>query len=773
MTACLVPPLRTPSISVRDEQDLYHITTSLPSTMLKSRFSTTTASDRRTAVPVAVQIAKHVSLPVSMASTAMTETTTNTEAVGNAVGNAVAFEGHPETISTQLRLLPTSPQILILPSVQCYLPTDDGQQHFDAHDYIRKAHDAVKTRNETARAFLQGAQPNSKRLVFMNGGTPSAQALCIRQIMRHETQGDDLEAETMFNFLVREGLGGLESQSQKWFRKDFAQTEPSPKTKVKTQSPRQKQQALQPPLSPQQPDEDPITRAMRAAEALDRSTANLQPSNELDLTLSGAPRPRSYSLPMYGYSDSFGDAAPFFVFGARKRATSDASIEEAIDDASVPPMTPRFAVTHYDDGNIDEPILTAYTDPKQSPACVGETYGPTFLHSPLVDALPTSRSDFFDVRSPSDVTFGEASLVDMRTTPTRGPVTRVRSLDRIYPASSKLRDLCIPADVAEDDDDVPRRPHSCMMVRKDSDTVSTPTLIEGPRTILVRSKQSNVVSLKSVPAGKKRNNRSSYVDRGTDAEVVEEKKEPFAPVFPITEDLVVHFKDDIPDALLDNVVKSFRDGSYPVLSHSPEGSDTETVTDQLPATPKSQSLHDGQRTPKAVNDEEPEVASASIEVDEYDPFAYVQTSWPPAKPAKSPPKLKNVQPPTPERTPELSVADSKDNRFHEFKVASSHTAVAVQNSLRSVLEVYFPPEAQGYRQFSFALLPELEGLWKPIFREAEPGSPRANNRRMDQILAIGSQQGVKKPYSSAIIGLLDKLGSKKSGMSRSGRLDFR
>lgn len=736
--------------------------------MLKSRFSTNTTSDKRASGPVPVQIAKHVSLPASVASTSVMQAAINS----SPLGSIVAFEGHPETISTQLRLLPTSPQILILPSVQCYLPSDDDEQQFDVHDYIRKAHDAVKARNETARAFLQGSQPNSKRLVFMNGGTPSAQTLCIRQIMRHETQGDDLEAETMFNFMVREGLGGLESQSKKWFRKDPVQTEPSPKTKV--QSPRQKQSAQSAPLSPEQLDEDPITRAMRAAEALDRSTANLQPSNELDLTL-GAPRPRSYSLPMYGYSDNFGDAAPFFVFGARKRANSDASIEEAVDDTSVPPMTPRFAVTHYDDGNIDEPILTGYTDPEQSPACIGETYGPTFLHSPLVDALPTARSDVFDLRSPGEVTFGEASLVDMRSPPARNPVTRVRSLDRIYPSSSKMRDLCIPPDVAEDENDVPRRPHSCMMVRKDSDTPSTPTPIEGPRTILVRSKQSSVVSLKSVPAGKKRKNRSSYVDRGTDAEVAEaeEKKEPFAPVLPVTEDLVVYFKDDIPDALLDNVVKSFKDGNYPVLSNSPEGSDTETVTDQLPTTPKSQSLHDGERTPKAVNNEEPEVASPSIEVDEYDPFAYVQSSWPPAKPAKTPPKLKNVQPPTPEKTPEPSVADNKDGKFYEFKVSSSQTAVAVQNSLRSVLEMYFPPEAQGYRQFSFSLLPELEGLWKPIFREAEPGSPRTNNRRMDQILAIGSQQGVKKEYSSAIVGLLDKLGSKQSGMSRSGRLDFR
>lgn len=737
--------------------------------MLKSRFSTGTPG-KRTSVPVQVQVAKHVSMPVSIASTAATEAIVDSEALGS----VVAFEGHPETISTQLRLLPTSPQILILPSVQCYLATDnDDQQQLQVHDYIRKAHDAVKARNETARAFLKAAQPGTKRLVFMNGGTPSAQALCIRHIMKHETQGDDVEAENMFNFLVREGMGGLEAQSQMWFRKDFVQTEMSPK--AKSHSPRHKKQLQEAAeVSREELDEDPITRAMRAAEALDRSTANLQPSNELDLTL-GASRPRSYSLPMYGYSDNFGDAAPFFVFGARKRATSDASIEEAVEDMPLLPMTPRFAVTHYEEGNLDEPILTGYTDPEQSPACAGDTYGPTFLHSPLVDALPTSRSDVFDIRSPSDVTFGEASLLDMRSTPTssRGPVTRVRSLDRIYTPTSKMRDLCIPPDVAEDENDVPKRPQSCLMIRKDSDTSSIPTPIDGPRTILVRSKQSNVVSLKSVPPGKKRKDRSSYVDRGTDAEAIEEKKEPFAPVLPMTEDLVVYLKDDAPDALLDNAIKSFRDGSYPVLPNSPEGSDTETVTDQLPTTPKSQSQQGGERGAKAADRDEPKVASPSTEVDEYDPFAYVQNSWPPVKVARSYSQTNNFKPPTPEKTPEPSVAENKDDKFHEFKFSSTATAVAIQNSLRSVLEVYFPPEAQGYRQFNFAMLPELEGLWKPIFREAEPGSPRTDNRRMDQILAIGSQKSVKKEYSSVIVGLLDKLGCKKSGMSRSGRLDFR
>lgn len=699
-------------------------------------------------------------------------------------GRVVGFEGHPETISTQLRLLPTSPQILILPGVHCYLPTDDGDKNCEAHAYIRKAHDALMARNETARAFLQDSTPTDKRLVFMNGGTPSAQALCIRHIMRHETQGDDVEAEAMFNFLVKEGLGNLELQARKWNDKDTASekqvedreaelgSNPSPKTTPQNQEQKRKHEPQQ--QLPGELDEDPITRAMRAAEALDRQTASLQPSNELDLTL--ASRPRSSSLPMYGYSDNFGDAAPFFVFGSRRRANSDATVEETADDVPIPPFTPRFSVTHYDEQTLDQPVLTGFTDPEPSPSCVGETYGPTFLHSPLFDTLPTSKSDVFDARTSGDVIFGEASLVDIRLPPNRGPVTRVRSLDRIYPSTPKYRELCIPPKVSESDMEGPRRPHSCMVVPDEADPSSSRlNPIDGPRTIVVRSKQPGIVNLAPVPMDKKRKpNRSSYVDRGTDAEVVVEKPPSFAPVLPVMENLIVYLKDEVPDVLLDTVVKSFRDGTYPIRSSSPDGSEAETVNDQLPSTPKSQSIHDGDVTPKANAKQEPAIASPSVEADEYDPFAYVQNTWPPPQPVKSvstPMKLE--RPPTPEKTSVPSVSDVKDESFHEFKVASNQTSVAIQNSLRSVLGVYFPPGTSGYRQFSFALLPELEGLWKPIFREAEPGSPRANNRRMDQILAIGSQKGVRKEYSSAIVGLLDKLGSKRSGMSRSGRLDFR
>lgn len=714
--------------------------------------------------------------PTSPPADTLTPVNTSSQKDSEASGSIVAFEGHPETISTQLRLLPTSPQILILPGVHCYLPTDDGHLNYEVHDYIRKAHDALMTRNETARAFLQTSTPSDKRLVFMNGGTPSAQALCIKHIMRHETQGDEVEAEVMFNFLVKEGLGGLELQAKKWTGKDSAfenkgdGTEAdsgsslSPRASPQDQERGRKQRLQQQQQLPGALDEDPITRAMRAAEALDRQTANLQPCNDLDLTLT--PRPRSASLPMYGYSDSFGDAAPFFVFGSRRQANSEATTEQTVDDALSPLIPPRFSITHYDEQTLDQSVLTVSTDPEPSPSCVGEIYGPTFLHSPIVDSLPTSKSDVFDARSPADVVFGEASLIDMRLPANRGPITRVRSLDRICSSVPKYRELCIPPRVVETDREGLRRRHSCIIVPDETDpTSSRLNLIDGPRTVVVRPKLSRIVSLSAAPTQRDRKpNRSSYVDRGTDAEVAIKKPEAFVSVLPVTEDLVIYFKDEVSDAILDTIMKSFRDGGYPILANSPDGSEADTVNDQLPSTPTSQSIYEDKEAHKET----------FVEADEYDPFAYVQNTWPPLKPVKSVPRpMKVERPPTPEKSPVPYVSNRKEEKFYEFKFSSNQTAVAIQNSLRSVLSIYFPPGTSGYRQFNFSLLPELEGLWKPIFREAEPGSPRANNRRMDQILAVGSQKDVRKTYSSAIVGLLDKLGTKKSGMRRSGRLDFR
>ncbi|KAF7548194.1 hypothetical protein G7046_g8756 [Stylonectria norvegica] len=680
-------------------------------------------------------------------------------------GSIVAFEGHTETISTQLRLLPTSPQILILPSIQCYFPNDDDAGgEFDARAYIKKVHDAVVARNQVAQTFIRESSSNNKRLVFLNGSTAAAQTLCIRSIMKHETDGDYHSADAIFRLLAKDGVAGLEDSTRNWKRRstfEYFRGQDS-------------EYAL----------EDPITRAMRAADALDRQTASLQPTNDLDLT--STTRSRSNSLPLYGYADSFGDAAPFFVFGSRDREDTESVCEGYPAEDMYGMTSTNFDITQH--GKPSEKVYRGSTNlqppsPKphtsRAPSCIGESYVSPTVQSPLCPELFTPRSDVFSIRSTDNVVYGEASLLDMRLSGRRASLTRVKSLDRIYPIAPKYRDLCLLPEPSEpnslhhnQDALQDGRRHSSLAVSADREpTLSQLSYIQGPRTIVVKSHRP-MVKLAPVPPQKKRKPaRDSYVDRGTDADGASKEQSVFKPVLPFTEDLVVHFKGEVPDLILESVIRGFKSGHYPILSHSPTGSKVDDGNVPIQNTLESQSNNGLACQQSAFA--KVSADSRSQERSKYDAFADFELKWPERKPIlSSVPTVKVHRPPTPAQTPPPYIRH-KGEATHEFSLNSQQTAVAIQNSLRSILKGYFPPENQGYRQFQFPLLTELEGLWRPIFREAEPGSPRKDNRRMDQIFAIGAQRGVKKDFASAITGQLEKLGNKASGMSRSGRLDFR
>ncbi|KAG5806757.1 hypothetical protein H9Q74_007564 [Fusarium xylarioides] len=679
------------------------------------------------------------------------------------LGSVVAFEGHVDTISTQLRLLPTSPHILILPSIQNYISNRDLENRSDVRVYVKKIHEATVARYEAAQAFLHGSTASGRRLVFMNGGTPSARTLCISAIMDYETDGDYYRAESLFNQLVKDGVVGLDNPVRDWRRQDMYQ----PKDK------RDQEQEF----------EDPITRAMRAADALDRQTASLQPSNELDLTLT--PRPRSNSLPLYGYEDNFGDDAPFFVFGAANKDEGGSTAGEA-PGCSYSPQACRFSARHYDRsaGRIYHDISNLQSPSPRasfltSPSCIGEAYG--LMAAPVSPALEglSPRSDVLSIPSTDNVVYGEASLVDMRS-PGRSPtLSRVKSLDRIYPSSPRYRDLCVSAATSglarqlESDSEpelLKAHRHSQIITTSPKELVSNRrSYIEGPRTVIVRTNLP-IIKVAPVPLEKKRKPaRASYVDRGTDAEHISGPKQTFQPVLPFMEDLVVHFREEVPEPLLNFVTHGLRMGQFPVAIYSPT-SETDEGNALVPGTPESNTITDVSCAESQY--EESAVTDQSIFSDEYDPFAYNQPVWPNKKPVPTVPKLKVARPPTPVRTPPPLVSDV-DSKFHDLRINGQETAITVQNSLRSVLQEHFPPETQGYRQFQFSLLPELEGLWNPVFWETGSNSSRGPCHRIDQILAIGAQRGVKRDYTCAITGQLEKLGTKCNGMSRSGRLDFR
>ncbi|EEY19435.1 conserved hypothetical protein [Verticillium alfalfae VaMs.102] len=462
-------------------------------------------------------------------------------------GTLVSLEGPVDVLATQLRLLPTSPQIFILPQVQTYLEDGDPSERFDARKFIRRMHNAVAARNEVAYSFLKGSTPTNKRLVFTNGSTPGAQAICIKSIAEHETDGNISHARLLFNDIVKHGAAGLEDD---WFSRQ-----------------REGRHHV--------PEEDPIVRAMRAAEALDRLTADLQPNTDVDLTFKA--RPRSMSLPIYSFDDRFGDAAPFYVFGVRS-----CEDDECIDDSTRNDFlsaTPRLAVTDFGESLTNTMATFKAVDdclpPLRSPSCVGETYEHQTRspHRLLTTDMLTPLSGH-STESTDTVAYGEGSSMQMQMGNPRRSTKRTKSLDRAYETGDSYGDPPLQAQIQARVDSGKALSEDG---RRDSN-VATLLQTSLSRTIHVRCDRPTVLLSPPPPKPKKKAN-GAYVDKGTDAESSRSPEPPFRPVLPFTEDLVINIQDGADDSVLDATISAFRAGVYPIQ--------TEEQSEQLVARKES------------------------------------------------------------------------------------------------------------------------------------------------------------------------------------------
>ncbi|KAI0147120.1 hypothetical protein GGR57DRAFT_477945 [Xylariaceae sp. FL1272] len=714
-------------------------------------------------------------------------------------GSLVAFEGPRDIVSTQLRLLPSSSKILILPPLQDFVHEDEPATTFDPRSHILKIHEACNARSDMAHTFLRKSTPENKRLVFMNGGTVTAQMSCVNTISKRVTDGDVARAETMFDELIRNGVAGLERR---------------PDCSKATGSMTQENEVMKEDCDEVRL-EDPIIAAMRAAEALDRRTASLQAGDELDLP--GCPRPRSTSVPIRSAVDDLQDVAPFYVFGSPVKNQSQS---QAV------PKTPEYSSV--EKWRIMTASVDQLTDPNaapRSPICVGETYHeapstPTKILSP--------QTLTFDCTPHSPAELGEARVIDLRSTLPTSTHKRLKSLDRIYAPGIRNQDISLcqsPPPL------LPGRPNSSQDTERSLEEKETavilqrrsvlrskfnsdntrPALVNPKPTVIKRRLCSQVEPLALKTAGPR---PAPYVDRGTNpvrnyvdrytltdpiGRLEEEGKEnassflnldddfeldidePFRTVLPMAEDLVIHFKSDERNLQLETLIQRFKDGTYPV-SMPPLLPESENMDG--PITPSS-----GTSTPKADRNntlDSQRIADMPMKVyqvdtDEYDPFAshgnYLQSPRacpPPKSPNTQRPQIIVPTPPTPVHTPPPpETTPASDTSFHGFDTTECQTAVGTQNSLRSILSVYFPPDEGGYQQFDFPLLPELSSMWRPVFRRASSDSLKKADRKIDLILAIGAQRGVDREFLGAISGSLEKLGTKPSGITRSGRLDLR
>ncbi|KAI1210638.1 uncharacterized protein F4807DRAFT_54233 [Annulohypoxylon truncatum] len=716
-------------------------------------------------------------------------------------GSLVAFEGPQDTVSTQLRLLPSSPNILIIPPLRYFLKEENPEAPFDARSRILAVHKACRDRAEMAHAFLRDSTPSNKRLVFMNGGTASAQMECVSDISEYITDGDFTKAERIFIKLVRNGVAGLSKR-----RKASLNFKPS-QIGVTNRQLKGRDGGIA---------NDPVSEAMRAAEALDLQTAFLQTNTEVDLTTGN--RPRSSSTPIYRVVDDYQNSTPFYIFGARKwqrRISFDPDL----------PQTPRRSHTTQDHRKNTRRTLhpvgsrvNELRSQPNSPFQVGEEH-PGRLSSHATIDVSSPQSFKFD-STPNTPAICEALVVDVRHSVSAASHKKTKSVDRIYSSAVRNQDILLcsfpqpprsrptstinsPICQGTPATPLPRSPLSPRSPRQKFTTdIPRPTFSTPKRSMVRRNPPSPLKldkarrPLSYVDVGT--STTSSYVDRGTTTEPEPEltilispeanmedsssidfsdsfELDPDVPhetVLPMVENLVILFKAEQPDSRLEAMIQAFREGEYPI-STSPYEAAVEKNSDQSGnLNPRSIPLVDRRRISYVKH---AEVSPAChLDPDEYDPFAYGK--YPCSSHGLSPKHDRHAHrpttPPTPATTPPL--ATKKPQKcFHDFTTTNCRTAVGMQNSLRSILNIYFPPEDAGYHQFNFPLLPELSSLWKPVFRETDSGTVIHRKRKVDLIVAIGAQQGVDKDFLAAISGSLEKLGTKPNGVTRSGRLDLR
>lgn len=678
-------------------------------------------------------------------------------------GSLIALEGSPDAVSTQLRLLPVSPQLLVLPSLQSYMgKASDGP--VQARPLIKQVHDAAQKRHDAAVQFLKDASPTNRRLVFLNGGTAGAVSHCITAISENQTAGDIHQAELMFRNIALEGLRGLD-------REDKQSDQATLWMLGREQSPGDS-------IMDSEEPEDPITKAMRAADLLYKETDSLQPIDCYIRT-----RPRSLSLPMYGFSDGMGEPSPFFVFGSAPHEETqthpDVDDNEPGDNQgmSEDEFAKLCAIKIQPGTSEDNPPVREH-----AASCAGESYS----HRVAEARTSTRRSDAFlsPPPTPDGVVYGEARVVQMRASKTQLTLRESRSLDDLELEQTRSRRTdfnvaSVTEQVAPLADNPEAKSRHLSITDKPS---SADTLLHLPQARFVKAHTTTIRRSPTFVRRLPKPARDSYVHRGTDVADFQEERheldEPFQPVLPVVEDLVIHMTDHTPDAILGMVVQYFKAGAFPVV---PFPASLQTApTDSCPSTPRTADLFDLEEDVDAGLSPVIEHPGAE-EIGEYDPFVPrgrdVRASSLALQPP-SPPPPANVPPDS--RQPPITAPISpaihreKESRFHDFSTVGRPNAVATQNALRSVLEVYFPPAgSECVHHFNFPISRDIGSLWQPIFGNKGVCDGDRDENAPDMILAMGRQKGVKREFLSTLTGQVEKLGAKSSGMSRSGRLDLR
>jgi hypothetical protein len=649
-------------------------------------------------------------------------------------GKLIALEGNTDFLATQLRLLPPSEKFLIVPSSMSQNFSDDDD--FSPRSFVRAVHLAFEERIERARAFLTDGTNTHPRLVFMNGGSVSARSMCISRICQH-TNGDVRAAEIVFNDLVKAGVAGLMKDTDGSEGVSEGDTAGGPeRIPGRDADVQAKMGAIE--CEEEQVVESPHSKFMKAPDFLKRETGSLQSDVQKEPTYSSTK-----------------------AMGASQSAEDVPAHRQGI-----------FTTEHG-----DEIVRTVLTIPSRPTTFMDQkrgTFGSQYDN--------TDYDQYADIASPGDgslmsggpptpgVVFGEACLVDMASASPTKP-RRAASFDRFYPSNSRFLGP-------------PSSPRPLKHTKSAYHLRTRPSTSEGklhtsrdgfpklPRTMFVKASETTI-RRSPTSAGSSNSSTTSlqvpgprtFVDRGTDSKEALEL-ECFMPIFPVVEDFILQLEHGKTDAISERVRKSVirtsKEGTYPGI---PPSMPSSTISDSYdsPTSPLSASSlrhRDILRQPSKLT-----VKSDNTGQEEYDPYAdyspHIKRRWPEDRQPRFDGSATTVAPPTPTLTPPPIHGNAE--KFLDFTPINVGNAINAQNSLRQLLSMHFP--AGEYSQHYYPVAPEAERLWKPVFRNDESSSIGNEGRTVDQILALGCEEGVKQHFFLQISGQVSRLGTKKDGMT--------
>jgi hypothetical protein len=456
---------------------------------------------------------------------------TEREEQGVIYGKLIALEGDTEMLATQLQLLPPSQKFLVIPSMPEIF---SDKEDFDPRSYVRTVHLAFKDRTERAQAFLRDGTSAHPRLVFMNGGSVSARRRCISRICQ-DTDGDVGAAEDVFKEIAQDGVAGLMrdmSEQERQTERDAIDGEEEQVDEEEAESPHSK--------------------FMKAAESLKRETT----SPQTDVTEEGLV------------------SSPAHKLGATQN-TEDV------------PTQGIFTTQH--GGEIVRTILTGPSRPAtfmdQKRGTFGSQYEEEYDPYAFADVASPGDGSLMSGGPPTPIViYGEACLVDMASASPTKP-RRAASFDtgRFYPSNSRFLEP-------------PSSPGSALKHTTSAYNLRRPRTSEGmqaradgfpklPRTTFLKASETTI---KRSPTSAGSLNSSStsllvpapriFVDPGTDAKDAMGdtsktgdspwESEIFTPVFPVVEDFILQLFDGKPDEILESVIRTSKDGSYPAISQS-------------------------------------------------------------------------------------------------------------------------------------------------------------------------------------------------------------